>query len=208
MMAFVMHAFLIVGASQAAIESRLQKLVKKLRAKALPFPLAKIEDVRRLDAFANLRVPAPSVIIVKNIEKATAAAQNAFLKNLEEPQKNLYYILTAVSTSAPLPTITSRCQIVRSTPESRMPSSLRQTVEFLKMDPAARLSEVEKIRGRDEALVFCETLISNGHHLLLKTQKKHYFLAKFLKVALMTSKRLKANGNVALQLTNMVIKLS
>lgn len=56
-----------------------------------------------------------TVVILSNIEKMQAKAANAFLKTLEEPGQDLMFILTTDSFHALLPTIVSRCQILRCT---------------------------------------------------------------------------------------------
>ena len=53
------------------------------------------------------------IVLVKKAENLTVPAQNAFLKILEEPPKNSIIILIIQNTNLLLPTITSRCQIVR-----------------------------------------------------------------------------------------------
>lgn len=50
------------------------------------------------------------VFVLKNFEKTMASAQNKLLKTLEEPPKNVYYVLCAKNEMAILPTIMSRCQ--------------------------------------------------------------------------------------------------
>ncbi len=49
------------------------------------------------------------VFIIKNIEQSMEAAQNKLLKTLEEPQNNVYFILTSSNANLVLPTIRSRC---------------------------------------------------------------------------------------------------
>lgn len=71
----------------------------------------KIEDIRRLRGDINI-VPYGSgrkVYIVRDAEKMTAEAQNAFLKVLEEPPSYGVIVLTCNSLSSLLPTIRSRC---------------------------------------------------------------------------------------------------
>ncbi len=52
------------------------------------------------------------VFIIKNIEQSMEAAQNKLLKTLEEPQNNVYFILTSSNINLLLPTIKSRCNKV------------------------------------------------------------------------------------------------
>lgn len=56
------------------------------------------------------------VIIITEIEKMRKEAANAFLKLLEEPPKDVMFILTSDNTNLLLPTILSRCQIIRTNP--------------------------------------------------------------------------------------------
>jgi len=206
-MAFPMHAFLIIGQNSQALEIQIEKLLKKLKVCSLEFNLAKIEDVRGLDSFTNLKVDKPTAIIIKSIENATTQALNAFLKNLEEPQENLFYILTSLSEHALLPTIVSRCQLIRTTdPQAQSPDTA-EVIKFLKMPQEEKLAFVDKIRKRDEAISFTEDIIRSCHELLHKTKDEHAFLARILQVSTVALARLKANGNVSLQLTNMVIGL-
>jgi hypothetical protein len=204
MMACIMHAFLIVGANPEGIEAKLTALTRKLKAERLDFPLAKIEDVRVLAAFTNLKVVAPTAIVLKEIDLATLPAQNAFLKNLEEPQENLYYLITAVSEKAVLPTVASRCQIIRVLAETQT-AKLQETLDFLKMTPDKKLEVVDRIRQREEAIAFTENLLKGCHFLLQRTKDRHLFLAQAAKAVTLTRKRLKANGNVTIQLTNLAV---
>lgn len=52
------------------------------------------------------------VYVLNNFDEATTQAQNKILKTLEEPPRNVIFILTCVSSSAVLPTICSRVKLV------------------------------------------------------------------------------------------------
>lgn len=52
------------------------------------------------------------VALIMNIENATIAAQNALLKTLEEPGKNVVFIITCQGISKVLETIVSRCNLI------------------------------------------------------------------------------------------------
>ncbi|RKD28829.1 DNA polymerase III subunit delta' [Thermohalobacter berrensis] len=56
------------------------------------------------------------VYILENIDKMTQEAQNSFLKTLEEPPTYAVIIMTVVNSNSLLPTIISRCQLVRFSP--------------------------------------------------------------------------------------------
>lgn len=56
------------------------------------------------------------VVIVSQADRLRVEAANAFLKLLEEPPKQVMFILTSTRESKLLPTIVSRCQILRFPP--------------------------------------------------------------------------------------------
>lgn len=81
-----------------------------------------IEDVRsiisslRLKMTRSLNNNGLQVIVVENAQSLSHEAQNALLKMLEEPSKNVFFILTAPSSSALLPTVVSRSQRITIVP--------------------------------------------------------------------------------------------
>jgi replication-associated recombination protein RarA len=186
-----MHAFLIIGKTDGT------DLAKKIKAKLLPYTINKIEDVRNLNNFTRLSLTEKTLIFVENINDATPEALNAFLKNLEEPQENLYYALTSPSIRKVLPTIVSRCQIINAKDSKHEIVNEDQIKEFLGLSVGQRLAFFDKIRGRDEALEFTQSLIFFLHEKRDLTN---------MELLLKTLTRLKANGNVNLHLTNLAIK--
>jgi DNA polymerase III, delta subunit len=73
-----------------------------------------IEAVRTMISSLNLKVPTSKkvsrVIIIENAEQLSGEAQNALLKQLEEPPLGTVLILTTTSEQAILPTVLSRTQ--------------------------------------------------------------------------------------------------
>ena len=53
------------------------------------------------------------ITILENAEKMTQEAQNSFLKLLEEPPKDVVFIIITKNPESLLPTIRSRCQLIR-----------------------------------------------------------------------------------------------
>jgi len=203
-----MHAFLLVGGNLQNIQSEAEKLTKKLKLKLLEYPLIKIKDVRELSSFTNLSLDQPTGILINNIDSASIEALNAFLKNLEEPQDNVYYILTAHSKNNLPSTIISRCQIIEIAGKQELSSKDKKEIgAFEKKNKAEQLQNTSRIWNRQEALIFVENYILYIHSLLLKTKNKHFPLAKNIRCANQTLNNLRANGNVQLQLTNFVLSL-
>lgn len=52
------------------------------------------------------------IFILKNFDKTTTQAQNKFLKTLEEPPKNVVFILLSTDVKSILKTIVSRCKLI------------------------------------------------------------------------------------------------
>lgn len=202
-----MHAFLLVNQGLSADE-QIESLGKRLHAKILEFSIQKIEDVRNLNNLVRLSFEEPTLIVSKNINEATEEALNAFLKNLEEPQENIFFVLTTPSIRKILPTVLSRCQIL--TPKSNkiaVPVNEEEIETFFKMNKSQKFAYVDTIKDRDKSIEFTENMALFLHGKLHSNQVKYTSLAKEIEIVTETIKRLRANGNVNLQLTNMVIHL-
>jgi DNA polymerase III delta prime subunit len=202
-----MHAFLIAGKEEVEIKKEINQLAKKLKARLLEFPLKKISDVRDLNSFTKLTIDHKTAILIKDIDSATIPALNAFLKNLEEPQENIIYILTTNSTNNLPPTITSRCQIIKIQKSKFKSQNSNTAKKFLKMSTAEKLSRVAKIKKRDEALLFIEEFILGSHSLLHSIKQGHSSLSRSIESATSCLNNLKLNGNVQLQLINFILSL-
>lgn len=74
-----------------------------------------INQVREIQHFVGLRPYSQpqKVAFVKEAQNLTIEAQNAFLKTLEEPPERTLIILGAPAAENLLPTIVSRCQIIK-----------------------------------------------------------------------------------------------
>lgn len=201
-----MHAFLIEGGNQEQISTTIDGLLKNLKVKKLEFPLAKIDDTRALNSFLKLRVTAPTAIIINSIEKATDEAANAFLKNLEEPQEDLYYILTTESTHSLLPTIVSRCQVIKIVHGSPSKKANRVS-KFLEMTTGEKLVYLDQIKDRDEAKLFARDLINYFHSSIHLEKDNLADTADNIELSQKILRALESNGNVSLQLTNLAINL-
>lgn len=198
-----MHAYLVVGEGKG-LEEKVSNLVKELKVKVFEYPAKKIEDIRVLNSFISLSLTTPTAILLKNVDEATDEALNAFLKNLEEPQENLYFILTATSSHKVLPTIASRCLLVRVSGIKKVgPEEARG---FLDKGVGEKIAYLEKIREREEAIAFVSDLVRGLHGLIVKGEN-YKEVSKAARVSQTTLERLKGNGNVTLQLTNLAVSL-
>lgn len=201
-----MHAYLIIGRDKELINKELDKLTKSFGAKVIENQIIKIDDVRNLNNFLRLSIQEPTIIFCQNIEEAGIEALNAFLKNLEEPQDNLYFVLTATSIKKILPTIVSRCLVIQ-TQNSKNEIRNEDSEKFLKMTTGDKFKEIDKIKDRGIALDFVGNLIDTHHWQMHNQDLDLEKIAKNLETEIKILNNLKANGNVGLQLTNLVVKL-
>lgn len=75
----------------------------------------KVEEIRELQKKISLTPNSGkyNVAIIDDAERLTKAAQNSLLKTLEEPPRNSVIILVTRDKNKLLPTVLSRCQIVK-----------------------------------------------------------------------------------------------
>ncbi len=94
----------------------------------------KIDAVRELQHTLSLTpyVAAYRVALLLNFEEASDSAANALLKTLEEPPGRVVLMLTAESTDSLLPTIASRCEVLRlrPVPFDRLAAGLEHRLAF------------------------------------------------------------------------------
>lgn len=74
-----------------------------------------IESVREIKKFLSKKSFShpEKFVLIPEADKLLLEAQNALLKNLEEPGANNYFLLTTTRAQLLLPTVLSRCQIIR-----------------------------------------------------------------------------------------------
>jgi len=104
-----------------------------------------------------------------------------------------------------LPTVVSRCQIVRTVNVHTSLSGRKLATDFLKKTVGEKISLVETIRDREGATEFVNEIILGLHELVKEGKSDYGKLGRGLRASELARARLKANGNVILQLTNMVI---
>ena len=99
-----------------------------------------IAAVRTIGAFLCLKPYNHSsrVVLIRSIENLETAAQNALLKNLEEPGVLRFFILTTTNPKLVLPTIISRCHLIFTSnldnsvsgPSWTLPKNIKEILDF------------------------------------------------------------------------------
>jgi DNA polymerase III delta prime subunit len=202
-----MHAYLITGTDNDVVDAKVAEIAKTTGSRVVEYELAKIQDVRDLEKFVKLSTAEPITILVKEVDQASIPALNAFLKSLEEPHEGISFILTAGNIHNVLPTVVSRCQVVKLKSVTQIDKSEERSVNnFLTAKPLEKLAFIEKIRHRDEAASFLQSFIAVCHKELIKNHEAN--TAKYINAAQKSLSAVQQNANVNLQLTAFVIRLS
>ncbi|SMH48077.1 DNA polymerase III subunit delta' [Mesorhizobium australicum] len=110
-----------------------------------------VDEVRRVGRFLSLRAHDDSyrVVIVDPADEMNRNAANALLKSLEEPPARAIFLLVSHSPGGLLPTIRSRCQVLRLAPlsEAEIGSVLNSFGTGLPDAPEARRALLDRAGG-------------------------------------------------------------
>ncbi|OGG20397.1 hypothetical protein A3D03_06150 [Candidatus Gottesmanbacteria bacterium RIFCSPHIGHO2_02_FULL_40_13] len=113
-----------------------------------------------------------NLIIINDIHKATAEAQNSLLKLLEEPPPDTLFLLTSANVELILETVVSRCKIEKDTTVHKDIRSDETTFvllrQILQSSPGKRLLISQKITGKkEESLKFLDSLLTVMKNIML-----------------------------------------
>lgn len=189
-----MHAFLTSG-------DNIQDIVLKQNIKTqITFVLQKIDDARELKKILKFKTGEKTAVVINDIDSATEEALNAFLKVLEEPGENINFILTAKNLENVIPTIVSRCEVVknRKLQEPKNQNNLK-IKNFINSNLEQKIFIIERIKDRGDAIKFIEDLIYFEYQNGNLNRMDNY---------LNTIKNIKLNGNIGLQLLNLVVRMN
>lgn len=184
-----MHSYLFIGSDVA---SRIQAIGKQLEERDIsPFDQVRPVSTEARIGIAEIREfiralslsprQSPSVAgVIEHADHLTLEAQASLLKTLEEPPSRAYILLGAPTIEALLPTIVSRCTIVR------VADAVREDKQWsidLESSPGKLLAELSKLgkTKEDYAAVFDQliaTLEPHKHAALLHQllRAKQYLL--------------------------------
>lgn len=191
----------------------------------------KIDQIRNLQQKLSLK-PYSSpfkVALVQEAEKLTLPAQHSFLKTLEEPPKRSIIILVTTNENLLLPTIISRCQIIKISKKIKSLTKIKASEHLLLIDeiftiikatPGERiLIAEEKCTDKEKTINFCQKqilgwrllLLSKNNLLDLQVQKKSFIpipdkqIVSVLKNLQESLLLLKTNTNPKLIVENLLI---
>lgn len=99
-----------------------------------------VDVIRRLYDLTRTIEPKGRIILIDYAERMAPAAQNAFLKLLEEPVSNTHFILLSHAPNLFLPTVLSRVQHIEIHPLTQEQSN--SVLDALKVDDATRRAQL------------------------------------------------------------------
>jgi DNA polymerase III delta prime subunit len=172
-----------------------------------------------LKPFSSLNI----VVLLNRAETMTIPAQNSLLKILEEPPLTSKIILTAPNPTALLPTIVSRCQLVRINETNHDPEEsifkihLQFLNQILTSSPGQRiLMSEEYSQTKEKAVEFCQNQLLTLRKVLhqetdktsVKIALKPVQIAKIMRSLQKALVLLKSNVNPKILLENLLISYS
>jgi len=172
-----MQPLLILSKDGIFINRQIKDLIKKLAI--TPYDILDfnsnetigIENIKLI--IKNSRITpysAKKLTVVRNFQMATNEAQNAFLKFLEEAPAFLTIILTANSIQNILPTVLSRCLLIKD--KTKKISSAIDLLPIMHMPKGQRLVYLQKeVTSKDQALRFIADLTDTLEFALLSDPK-------------------------------------
>jgi DNA polymerase III delta prime subunit len=204
-----MHAFLLITKDREAGEKKAHEISNKYGTVLTPITLQKIADIKELQQLTKLTL-SPTAFYIENIDTITIDAANAFLKQLEEPNEHIYYILIARSEDKVLGTIVSRCEVIRLQSDKRQAKSDKNELNiFFTKSIGQQLIQLDKIKKREEAIDFMQQLIEYEHFRLIFSDFSDLSLITYhLFLSQQTLTALLKNGNVTSQLTRFVVAVN
>lgn len=196
-----MHAFLLVSDSENATETRAKEIARDKNALFIPLSAKTVKDVDELKHTNALSHAKPILIFISSIDTASHPAQNALLKLIEEPQKNITFVLGAKYIERVLATIRSRASTQMLTDDSPQNTS-EDVVSFFKAQQTGKLAIVSRFYKRQDAIEFLNGVVLHGHKEMLAGKNT----ARIVEKAILAADAIAANANPTLQLTNFVIQ--
>lgn len=141
-----------------------------------------IDDIRLIEKEIYQYQPILRVYFFENFHLSSIEAQNSFLKLLEEPPKNILFILTVDNQQKILPTILSRVKTVYLKKTITLSEEKKKILDELLKLKKIDLNKSEELEIDDLILFLKEKLRKNPH------------LAPFLKEVLKLKKLLENNN--------------
>lgn len=140
-----------------------------------------IDQIRMIKKYLIYTQENHKIIFIDKFDTATQEAQNAFLKTLEEHNANIHFILIAHNLYKILPTVRSRCRIIRFNEQNKekkkeTPSPLiEDIITTLKKEVSVSSIFSHKsffVKTKEESIALIDSLISYFQSCLISDKQK------------------------------------
>lgn len=178
-------AYLIIGGDEKSLKQGLKKLTRQLGLSldrnnpdliiVEPDKSIGIEKIRQVKNFLAKKSwqSKSKLVVVLEAQSMTLEAQNAFLKTLEEPPKHSQIVLLCSNPDSLLPTIVSRCQIIKLAPSQKKEQDLNTVKQewqsILKLPLEKRLLLSDSYRDKPRTRLWLKNFIFSLQSQLAKT---------------------------------------
>lgn len=202
-----MHAYIYIGENTKKTDELIADFLKKKKLKGVDYELKKIDNVRELAKITKNKALEPTAFVIRDIGSATTETFNAFLKSLEEPPENTYFILTTSSKHLIPETILSRCMEIYVGKGEVGDTKIGR--EFVEMSVGEKCNFCTEIKERSDAIEFLTNVVRYLQSELKDSDKTEVLTknAEMIVAAQKASKDIKSNSNVQLSLLNFVVSL-
>lgn len=178
-MKLIFPSTLIIHNSPVGVVSRITQIAKDLGHLSLSnnpdfIPINResgwtIENIRSLKNFLSKKPfnHDSKIILIEDADNLNTESQNALLKTLEEPGEGNYIILTTQKSAKLLPTILSRCNIIK----IRETKSNNQSVSLISSSSNTvtdLLKSEQLVSDKESTLNFLQTQLELYQELLVK----------------------------------------
>lgn len=146
-------------------------------------------------------------VVLEDASNLTVEAQNSLLKTLEELPEHGLFMMGASSDSKLLPTVVSRCQVIRiMNHELRITNGGKEIADLLNSDIQSRFEYIEKLKDREE---FLHILIDYFHNQISTHESKDFTKqnAESLKELIKAEEWAKHNVNIRAVLEYLMLKM-
>lgn len=171
----------------------------------------KIEDIRAMRQSLLVASPRPRLVLIPRANTLTLPAQHALLKTLEEPPATTTFVLMLPQAALLLPTIRSRCRLVRVREVSREPSkdSLGLLKEALLAPRGLRVNLADQLaKDRVGALEFLAKLLHSLHTTIATSSpRQQLLLAELSRTCYQAHLALSSNVNTTLAMREFFLSL-
>jgi len=165
--------------------TELKNINKKYLIKIFPIETRiTIEQIRELRKDVRVVSKTDRLIVIETFDSATAEAQNAMLKMLEESSLSNQFVLLVQNLEFVLPTIRSRCKIIKIYDKTKEPNisstEFDRIADLLCDSPATSLFTLPQLQSKDRssAVSTLYTLLKSLRKRVVKKDAKALKLTK------------------------------